>query len=197
MNLGNQKDCAWIRERIDSFIDGELTTAEQSILESHTKGCFACRHELELATNVLSEIRSLPKKKFSDALTARVFEQIEDASGGKERPRRPAGWFGGLWRSGTLRPALVGVFVLLVVVSTIVIDRFNPPDDRVSPEELAEAEAALKWTFTYLNDVNRRTGIVVRDDVIETRIVRPVQRAMRSALGDEQTPTPKPNGGSI
>jgi hypothetical protein len=55
----------------------------------------------------------------------------------------------------------------------------------------------VKWTFAYVSDVGRRSGLAVRDEVFETGVMQPMQRAVRAAIDGETRTRESKNGGSI
>jgi anti-sigma factor RsiW len=196
---GSNRDvsCSWVQEAIDSYIDGDLPSDEEPLFERHVNGCGRCRHELAIAESVVGELRALPSLTCPDHVTDRVLEHT-DASRAREQTRSPQGGVAGRWirRLGAPRPALAGVMVILIVVASVLVGRFNKPGEQISPAQVEEAEAALRWTFAYVNEVSRLSGLAVRDEVFEAGVLQPVQRAVRSAL-DTEARARQENGGSI
>ena len=82
--------------------------------------------------------------------------------------------------------------VVAIVVTSIWVGRVNRTT--VSPEEVAEAQAALKWTLAYVGHVSDRSGQAVRDEVIRNGLVSPVQRALESISHSSDTDN-QTNGG--
>ena len=52
--------CSWTQERIEAYIDDELTPVEQGQLEAHAATCAACAAELEDARRLVGTLRALP-----------------------------------------------------------------------------------------------------------------------------------------
>jgi anti-sigma factor RsiW len=190
--------CARVSESIESYLDGDLSTGESARTEGHLLTCPRCRHEMSLAKGVMKELRSLPKLECPDRVTERVFAEVEAV----EPTGRTLRVFIKTWAFGRVlgipRPALAGALALLVVFSSLMIERLNEPVEQASAEEIAQAEAAIKWTFAYVHEVGRRSGLAVRDEVFGAGLVEPAQRAVRSTLGNDDTPNSKgKDGGSI
>ena len=192
--------CEWVRDSIDAYLDGELTNVGVTAMESHLEECSACREELESARQVLSELRGLPQQRCPDGVTDNLYEII-DAETTTQRVNRLPAWLT-FRRFGMLRPALVGSLMLVVAVFAvwIGINNRSPGDSPgespiYTPEEVAQAEAELKWTMAFLGDVGRRTGYAVRDDAVGARVVEPMLRAVQSAPGGGSDVTPHNNGG--
>jgi hypothetical protein len=207
MNRFEKKsNCLWARERIESFLDKELGTAELTTFQSHVDVCAECRRELARATRVLQKLHGLPELHCPDKVIDGVMAGLE------KRPRaarhnRIADWF------GVLRPALAAAFAVLVVVSALwVVDRVRSP--QITPAEVADAEAELKWTLAYLEDISRRSAMTAATQAFDTGMLRPVRRAVDAAFETEspanqqlprneqsprnqQSPKTPPGGGSV
>jgi anti-sigma factor RsiW len=186
--------CAWFRDRIDSFIDGELDTDELSVFETHSASCPSCREELELAQRVTAGLRDLPSQRCPDSVTDGVFGTIEPVHRQGPRESFLQRFFDR--RGGLLRPAITGVALLIVIVSTVLIGRIRNGMEAVPPAEIARAEAELKWTLAYVGDLGRRTGLTVRNDVLGERVVEPMRRAVHTAIDGGSAATTHNNGGS-
>jgi anti-sigma factor RsiW len=187
------------RESIERYLDGELPSNEAAVLESHLEACPRCRQELSAAREVLEGLHGLPVLRCPDRVTNDVFERVRGSAGAQAPPRRSVA---GLmrWLAGARllpRPALAGAFVVLAVLSAIVIDRREKPEDQITAAEIEEAEAAVKWTFAYVSHVGRRSGLAVRDEVLEIGVMRPMERALRSAIDGDTRTRKSNNGGSI
>ncbi|MFQ5511204.1 MAG: anti-sigma factor family protein [Candidatus Krumholzibacteriia bacterium] len=193
-------NCLWTRERIDTFLDGELGGDELATLQSHVDVCAECRRELARARRVLHELHELPDLYCPD-------EVVETSMAGlEETPHRAVRGLLRRWFGGALRPALASAFVVLVAASAFyVANRVRQP--ALSPEEVASAEAELKWTLAYIGDVGRRAGMIAAGEAFEAGMVVPVQRAVRSAFEpasravqqpptNEQSPKNPRGGGS-
>ena len=195
--------CEWARDSIDAYLDGELTDVDVTALKSHLDECGECREELESARQVLSELRDLPGQRCPDGVTDHLFATIDAGSAAPpgratvQRTGRRPGWLTA-WRFGLLRPALAVSLILVIAVSAVWIGHHNRSlqhSPGYTPEEVAHAEAELKWTMAFLGDVGRRTGYAVRDEAIGARVVEPIRRAVHSVLDGGADVTPQNNGG--
>lgn len=196
----NHAKCSWVIGSIDLYIDGDLGGDEAAAVERHLQTCPDCGREFAVARTVLDEVRALPGLDCPDPVIDRLSEHIRsDASADAiDRARR---WSVKRWFAvrpfGVPRPALAGLFVVVVVVSSLIISRSRQSVEPISPAQVAEAEAAVKWTFAYVNEVSRRSGIAVRTEVFNAGIVRPTERALRSAFDTEEPTQQGEDGGSI
>ena len=192
-NYSSHIDCAWTRDKIDLYLDGDVTGDDTVRLQSHLERCVRCSGEMALARRVLGELRNLPAERCPDGIAD---DMIEAARGAGEEGWRLVGRRSGGWRTIFMRPAMVMGLVIAVVVGGVAFERWHRSRNQVTPEEVARAEAALKWTFAYVNDVSRRATFAVADEVIGTHVVGPVRSGVRHMMSEDQPQTDETNGGS-
>ncbi|UCH85557.1 MAG: zf-HC2 domain-containing protein [Candidatus Latescibacterota bacterium] len=188
--------CEWARDSIDAYLDGELTKVDVAALESHLEMCGGCRNELESARRILFELRELPEQRCPDGVTDHVYETI-GADTTVQRKTRFPGWLS-FPRTGLLRPALAGTLILVISISVVWIgfkSRSSVRSPVYTPEQVAQAEAELKWTMAFLGDVGRRAGYAVRDEAVGTRVIDPMRRAVHPALENGAADPTHNNGG--
>ena len=63
-------------ERIEAYIDGELTPVEQGLLEAHVAACSACAAELEDARRLVGALHTLPQATCPDAVSQALHDRI-------------------------------------------------------------------------------------------------------------------------
>jgi anti-sigma factor RsiW len=164
--------CAWVSDRIDPFLDGDLPADERSEFESHLESCTGCRDELTLARTVLNELRGLPAQTCPDrAANIVVPVPLPDAS-----PTRR--WFAG-W---SFRPALAGALAVIVFTALFLVSRMDSGTEKTTDADIARARAEVEWTIALVGDVSRKAGRTVKEDVIEDRVVVPMRKAVHSAI---------------
>jgi anti-sigma factor (TIGR02949 family) len=172
MRPSDETTCAWVLDMIEPYLDGEVSGEDASRLESHLLSCPACAEELAFAKRTQHTLRHLPQQRCPDSVVYAVVDRV-----GPDRPaaqrRRPQVW----------RYAAVAALVLAVAVAVLVGDRPSPPS--VTPEELALAERQVKWTLAYVGEITLRSTLMATDDVFESRIAPPVQRAFTHVLETE------------
>jgi hypothetical protein len=167
-------DRDWVDARVEAYLDGELSAGERARFEalafSAEDGETDWRAEVHLAHQIRAGLRALPppvcpphvaravlaaaRRRRAQAWKARLYERLEP-----------------LWRDWG-RPALAMTALVLLVVSAALLGR--PPRPADDPE-VARALAEVQWTLAYLSEVGRETGRTVRHDVLEERVVEPVQ----------------------
>ncbi|MFH1756115.1 MAG: zf-HC2 domain-containing protein [Candidatus Latescibacterota bacterium] len=187
--------CEWTLERIEAFVDADLSDADRSACNAHMQQCARCHYELEAAQATRAAIRSLPRQKCPDSVTDAVLDRIaRETSPG----RNPRGWLRSIFEWKPLRPAAAAAALVLIISMSIFIShrQENPASLLVSgndslefsPEEVALAEAEVKWTIAYINQTGRRAGFTVRDKAIYPHVVVPVKQAVgRAADGYPQS----------
>lgn len=185
--------CAWVSDRIDPYLDGELSAGDSRAFDDHTEACVNCREELTLAQAVLNELRDLPAQTCPDHVTGALYSGAdtghEPAVGRIDLARRFGGWF--------LRPAVAGALVVIVFATLFLVGRMERGSNTITPDEVARATAEVQWTLAYVGDVSRWTGRKFEQDVLEERVVTPMRRAVHSAMegNSPSPPTTETNGG--
>lgn len=195
-----QASCTSAQECVESYLDGALPPDETAILESHFETCARCQHELSIARTVLDGLHGLAPLECPDHVTDGVFERVRATITEKSPVRRgiAAGFLERLRATSRLpQPALAGALIVLVVLSAFVVGKLNKPPEEITAAQIEEAEAVVKWTFAYVSEVGRRSGLAVRDEVFEAGVIQPMQRAVRSAIDSEARTPENKNGGSI
>jgi len=177
------ENCSWTRDRIDSYVDGELRGEELVEFESHVEGCDSCRAELDLATSLVSELRALP----AIACPQRVVDEAATRAGATRTDRS---WLDRLREFLAARPVLVpkpamaAVLIVIVAAAVFVLSQHEQSpfvdNDRV---ELTERDAELAkldvmLAFAYLGKYSRLTGEIVTKDVIGERVMKPVGKTV-------------------
>jgi anti-sigma factor RsiW len=162
-----------VLDRIESYLDEDLSPADLKRFQSHLDGCESCGRELAFATRVVGELRSLPTLSAPDSVTEAVAAAVESA-----RPTlsaRIAAWIDELW-SLARRPAMATMIVFLIAAGVFVFTQ-RQRAQRVSEAEIEEATRETLLAFAYIGKYSRMTGHIVRDEVID-EVVQPLGRAM-------------------
>ncbi|MDE2737383.1 MAG: zf-HC2 domain-containing protein [Gemmatimonadota bacterium] len=162
--------CSWTQERIEAYIDGELTSVEQDRLETHAATCAACAAELEDARRLVGALRDLPALTCPDAVSQALQDRIHQT-----RQDR--------WRTAARRwyKPLAAAAVLALIAGYHLFDP-EPVPPAFSPKEVAQARRQVEWTLAYLSDLNGRMGTTVRDDVIQPHLVQPLRLNLDTIL---------------
>ena len=185
-----------MQELVEPYLDELISEEERISFDKHVARCARCRAELVVANRLKSEIRALPLLPCPDRVSKNVFKRtIALQTGTRLMGRR---WLP-LWLIDRrrLRPALAGGLVIVLAVSTVLVMKARTRSPQITAAEIADAETALKWTFAYVNQVGRRSGLAVRDEVFDAGIVTPVRRAVGTKDKENDTIQQPQNGGSL
>jgi anti-sigma factor RsiW len=189
MGANEHVTCGWVLDRIDPYIDGDLSGEERGTFEEHVEKCGNCGGELELARQVIGELRSLPGHTCPGRVIERAAGEIARY---KPEPRRQrlAGWVGERV-AFALRPAVAAMIVVIAAAAVFVLtnDDISPfrshrtgrQVSQVTDQDLEAAKQEVILAFAYVGEASRKTGYVVRDDVIGERVVAPVLKAVATA----------------
>lgn len=197
MKSYDAENCAWFRDRVDLYIDGDIAGEELEQFEAHLDDCAACRNELALAKQVVDGLRSLPDLTCPDSVVDEAAGRIElsPPAAGRNRLRE---WLAGV-RVLTLRPALAAMALVVVVAAVYMVSHegllitddpdstLNVTGDVMTPQEAEEAEREIALAFAYVGKYSRKAGFIVKNDVMDERVISTVRKAIdRNAASDNQ-----------
>jgi anti-sigma factor RsiW len=185
MSSNYENSCRWVLDRIEDYLDDDLSSGELKRFQSHVDGCDACARELAFATRVVGELRALPPLSAPGRVTERVAAAV--APPRATFAERLAAWMGEAW-SAARRPAMATMILLLLAAGTYVITQRERPQ-QVSEAQIEEATRETLLAFAYVGKYSRMTGQIIRDQVID-EVVQPVGRAMIETKIIETKPEP-------
>ena len=168
-------DCDGVDERLEAFVDGDLSSFELRAVEAHLKGCPDCLEVLEHARQVRAELRSLPSFELPDRVVRAASASIDQRSRRREGPAAFSHW----WRRVPTFVAAAAAIVLVVSLGP----RHKPLESGASTadaEQLAaDARLALAYVgrMTHYAERELRDRVVLGDPAVAT--VRGVVQAMR------------------
>jgi hypothetical protein len=174
----NDRSCGWVLERLDAFVDGaesDLSDDDRERVARHVESCADCARELALAQEIHSSLSEMAFREAPASVIDRAQIEIESTPRNVValRPRpRALRWV----------PAAAAA---LLLIGAVWIER-----DQRRAEEVAIAQAThdAAIAFAYLNKYVRRTGDIVEDEVIEQRLLNPVEKAMgKSGVGETKS----------
>jgi len=160
--------CEWTLDRIEPYLDGDLDAAERAAFETHCAGCATCAREVSLAIRIRRELRSLPVFDAPVDVIERSSREIATASLNVV-PLRAA-----RLRRRLVLPALAAAIIAVAAALWFASERRQY--EGYSMEEIQRARAELALAFGY---VDRYSDGVVREEVIEKRVVPRIERAIR------------------
>lgn len=181
-------DIQWADDRLEAYLDGELSPDEAARVERVLDASPPLRAALGAAVRVQDELRLMPQplapRGFAEGVLAEVTRRREATLPGRLRlaASRAAQATSEALRA-TWRPSLAAAMLLLLVLSGVLFGRSTPAPAAESAE-VRQATDEVKWVLAYLSQVGREAGAVVREDVLEQHVVRPVQSALGTILED-------------
>jgi anti-sigma factor (TIGR02949 family) len=184
MQSNYENNCGWVLERIEPYLDDELSSGELERFRRHLDHCDTCSRELAFAERVVGELRSLPALEAAPSIVDSAARRIPPEPSPAERLRA---WFAQGWATAK-RPAMATMIVVIAAVGAFVItererEARHPAGQQVSEAQVEEATRETLMAFAYVGTYTRRTGRIVRDELVE-----PVERAMKDTRIIETKP---------
>lgn len=173
--------CEWVRERIDACVDGAMDADERAVFEAHCATCAACARELSLAIRIRRELRTLPVFDMPAHVLERAAQQVAAASSNviplrASRPRR------------RVAPIVAAAAIAAIVAAAAWIGIERRAAAGYSEAEIRRAHAEMSLAFGY---VDRYSDGVVRQDVMERRVIPRIERAVRGNDAGVTSPAPE------
>jgi anti-sigma factor RsiW len=175
--------CLWTLDRIDPYLEGDLDSEEIAKVENHLADCEDCREELALARAVVQELRALPALECPPGVVERA--AALGTSNHESAIHRLLGWFGGR-NVFNLRPAMAVMVLVIAAVSVFVLSQHEQSPFHKEPKyteqeiELATVDAML--AFAYLGKFSKRTGEILKNDVINDRVIIPLGKTVTEPI---------------
>jgi anti-sigma factor RsiW len=167
-----------MEDRIEAYLDGDLAADEAAAFAYHLGDDEAWGEELFLAAEIQGVLREMPIPPCPSHVAPAVLAEARRRHRSGLRKQFQAR-LAGLW-ADTWRPAFAMAVLVVLVVSASLIGNTTRQPDAAASEEVQLALADVKLTLAYLSEVGRRTGTSVRQDVLESHVVLPVQHALGS-----------------
>ncbi len=162
-------NCEWVLEHVDAFVDGELGAGERAAVTAHCATCGECTRELDRGIRVRRELRSLPSFD-APAHVINAAEREANTSASNVIPILPY-----RRKRVAVRIAAALAAAAVVVAGAVVWEHSREP--QYSEADVRRATAEIAMAFGY---VDRYSDGVVREDVLEKRVMPRIQRAMTS-----------------
>lgn len=173
---------AWMDARLEAYLDGDLPAGDANRFEQLLADDEGWQATLHLAARVRDGLHALPRPACPPELTRSVLAEVRRQAA-PAPPGRLQAWLDRWWASW-LQPSLaMALLVALVVLAALP----GPRTAGFAHDDVETALAEAKWTLAYLSQVGRHTGRSVRHDVLENRVVAPVQEALGSILDETKS----------
>jgi len=198
MPTNSESQCYFIQLQIDSFIDGELSSAQQEVFMSHVHSCEECGRELQYAQTVHDAVLDLPAIDCDENVLEPIHRLVnyEHESTAPDRASslwtQLQDWLGGAPVFVRYAMPVAAVAVLAVAIWPAV---FSPAQDApqvatqtvqpvdvqqvsYTPEDIQQALSDLNLAIDYLNEVSQRTEVMIGDRFLVT----PLQDSLNASL---------------
>lgn len=185
---GQDSQCYFVQLQIDSFLDGDLSSAHQEVFMQHVGGCLECASELQFARLVHDSVLDLPLLDCPDSALEPIHRL--DSSQSRSRPdwwSLLGAWFEQIPLAARYAlPAVLAVAVTLLVLPTpedlasgnLVAEQGPAAEPDYSPEEVIAALADLNTAIDYLNEVSQRTETMIGGRFV----VMPLQDSLNASF---------------
>jgi len=82
--------CRDVEPLLADAVDGGIPAADRARLDAHLAGCARCRQELEAASVMAGELRSLPREELPPFFTSRLLARLDEPDRGLQPAHRPS-----------------------------------------------------------------------------------------------------------
>ncbi len=191
MTQKNESQCYFTQLQIDSYLDGEMSAAQQEGFVTHMHECTACAAELRFAQSLHDAVLDLPMLNCTEEVLEPALRLTEQPA-----PTESAApfWQGFLdWLAAAPAavryavPAAALTALLLSLAPALQLTEQPAPEvanqvavgeQEYSPEEVFNALRDLNLAIDYLNEVSQRTEVMIGDRFIIT----PLQETLNASF---------------
>ena len=199
----SESQCYFVQLQIDSYLDGDLASAQQQEFMSHVKQCEACTREFRFAQTLLDTVMDFQQLDCDEQVMEPIYRL---ASGAHESDQTTQGVAGGSWAAMVrwfntgplfLRYGLP-IAAVAVLATVLRISVLIPAEDRSAiaqqasvdpaqelpqlqqydPAEIRQAVEDLNLAIEYLNQIGRRTDALISDRFL----IRPLQDTLNASF---------------
>ena len=182
MPANSDSQCYFAQRQIDSYLDGQLSQAQQETFMYHVQGCQDCARELQYAQIMHDAVLDMPLVDCEEQVLEPVYRL---AQGGGKTGATDSFWtqVGDLFRGvpAFARYGMAAAAVALVAVATfpVLFNREQPaplvaeqattePVEEYAAEDIQQALEDLNLAIDYLNQVSQRTEVMIGDRFLVT-----------------------------
>lgn len=163
--------CDVVLDRMEAFIDDDVTADESAATGRHLEHCDACAKELEHARETLAALRVLPELDVPD----RVIENARAAI----RRQGPAG--SSAPRTNIRRRWLAAAAAIVIgIIGTVAVVRNRTESTDL---EALRAAAEVRLALATIGEISQRANRIVRARVIDDGPIPQSLRGLARSLG--------------
>ncbi|MDX1429217.1 MAG: zf-HC2 domain-containing protein [Rhodothermales bacterium] len=182
-------DFEWLDERVEAYIDGDLTETDRMRFEAALADSSELRAAVAAAHRVRDGLGAIGAPKCPEHVVADVLAAAKsEPRGASIRERYLDALLPGFPRAGAF--AIAAAVTIVVIAGVLILTR---PES--APSEVEQGLADVKVALAYVGEAGRHTGNIVRVKVVDQRVVNPIRKAVVQATGEESDlrPTTTPN----
>ena len=193
----SESQCYFVQLQIDSYLDGDLASAQQQEFMSHLKQCEACTREFRFAQTLLDTVMDFQQLDCDEQVMEPIYRL---ANGGHQTTQ---GVVGSSWAAMVRRfnsgPLFLRYSLPVAAVAVLLsISVLTPAGDRPAiaqqavvapaqelaqlqqydPAEIRQAVEDLNLAIEYLNQIGRRTDALISDRFL----IRPLQDTLNASF---------------
>jgi hypothetical protein len=183
----SSKNCSWVQQCIELYIDDELGGQELEAFERHIELCAICREELSRAGRIVNELRALPPRPCPES----VMEKASVLAGAVQKPATTRfEWLRKLFCGRVLlapKPVLTAVLIVVASAMLIVMQHERNTNrstsarlvtDAVSQGELDIAKLDIMLAFLYVDKYTTRAGEIIEQEDIVNRMMKTIHKSV-------------------
>lgn len=174
--LPESMDCARVRDQLDAWLDGELSSSSSDALQQHLIACAACEAELRLERRIRSALSSCPQFDTPPRVIETILDQTLPAASARRHfaalftvARRP------LWITAA-------VACCLLIATTLSIYRSSTRTQLAEGTSVARASEDVRIALAQVVRLTRRAGDEVRNEALLDHFVIPTTRSLDRLL---------------
>ena len=212
MSSNSESQCYFVQLQIDSFLDADLSTAQQEVFMLHVHKCEPCAREFHYAQTVQDAILDLPLLDCDEQVLEPIYRLTHGPAQGVNNAK--PSWWAQLAELLNTAPLFLryGFPVALVAIGAVVVStsvlrsQQNPglpvassellsaellateqiaavPLEQFSPQDVRQALLELNLAIDYLNQMSERTEVMIS----ERFVVTPLQDSLNASFERART----------
>lgn len=170
---------------LDAVLDGVAGPDQKRRLEELCGQYPECAHERDTAMAVRSALLAIGTPAAPPSVARAVFRAVRRRRMARFKSRVREGLdaiFGPAWRPALSLASAAVVFLTLFAL-------FRPPQQpeaqtEYTAEEVQAAVEELRWALGYVGKVGKKTGLLIRDEIVEPHVMTPINKSLKAAIGD-------------
>ncbi|MBT8400080.1 MAG: hypothetical protein KJO98_06365 [Rhodothermia bacterium] len=165
----------WLDERVEAYVDGELSGADLERFEAGLTESADLRTAVATARRIREVMASVPLPQCPEPAVADVLRLASES-------RRSLSMRDRYIEALRPRRRLVQVFAVAAVVAiggSLILRDLGPQN------EVEQGLADVKLALAYVGEAGRQAGDIVRIEVVDEGVVRPIRRAVSHVTGED------------